>query len=432
MKSYLNRSVVLAMRIGLMIRNDHIETMFQTGLSIHLLTEDASAVNDPRFASVRVLPPDTTTETMADEIYAELQRTNSECAVTFLEIDITPTGRANQRHGVSWARPASDKIARDKSLQRAHLREAGLPVPLSIPIGDGVDVDAAIERVGTPFVVKPTRGASSAKVELVEDPARARDLLAEIREMAVTGETHFYEDGFPEAWALIEEYLPGQEITVDGVVVDGKFYLGGINTKSFPNPPCFEEDLYVMPFGDLPAETAVRGLMDSLVTTLNLQTTLVNAEMRRDADGNFRFVEFSTRISGGHVYRNVRDVHAVDLVKIFLIAALGDTESAAELASSRHPGRVATCIRFLYRTGVVAENSAGDAAQSPYFREYYPIVERGEKIWSAPLGYEQVALLSVWGPYDPENHPAGIAKVADDVEALLDLDVRPFEDGVSH
>lgn len=427
MKSYLNRPVVLVLRNYLLIRNDHIEAMFQAGLAIHLLTDEKSTLDDPRYASVRILPPDAPAEELTEEILTALRETGAPFAVTFYEMDIVSVGEANARHGVTWSRPEVDRIARDKSLQRAHLLAHGLPTPLSIKIGDGSDIDAALTQVGTPFVVKPTRGAGSSNVELVEDPKRARALLEEIRDLAHTGAEHFYDNGFPETWALIEEYLPGDEITVDGAVIDGKFVLAGINTKSFPSPPCFEEDLYVMPFGDAEAEANVDGLMQKLVQTLGLQTALVNAELRRGADGAFRFVEFSTRISGGHVYRNIRDVHAVDLVAIFLAAAFGDTEEAMEMAGARHPGRVATCIRFIYRTGVIEENSAGYALRNPNFREYYAINGRGDHVWSAPLGFEPIGLLAVRGRYDPATHPAAIVETALECEAELNLKVRPFD-----
>ncbi|HTZ43683.1 MAG TPA: ATP-grasp domain-containing protein [Jatrophihabitans sp.] len=427
MINYLDRSIVLVMRIGLTIRYDHIETMYQSGLRIHLLTEDPTAASDPRFASVRLLPKETTTETLVEEILLELKNTGSAYALTFLEIDIVAVGLANQRHGVAWARPDADRIARDKSLQRAHLRDSGLPTPLSLPVGDDSDVEAILDRIGPKFVVKPTRASSSAKVELVDRRERAQELFDEIRAIAHSNHSHFYDDGMPEAWALVEEFLPGDEITADGVVVDGRFYLGGVNTKQLPHPPGFEEDLYVLPYPDPVEEQAIAELMQALVDSLGVKMAIVNAELRRDSQGEFRFVEFSTRISGGHVYRHIRDVHAVDLVHIFLVAGFGDTDEAHALAGNRHPGRLATCIKFLYRTGVLEHNAPGLAARDPHFRRYYAIARPGQDVWAAPEGYDPVALLSVWGPYEKDRHPEAIIEIAQRMEGELDLQVRPFD-----
>jgi len=423
--SLANRPVVLVNRTHLLLRNDHVETMFRMGLSVHLLTEDEVALSDPRYTTARILPTGTSTDELTDEIVAELRRTGAAFAVTFRETDIVAVGRANQGHGVRWSRPDSDETARDKSLQRAHLRMHGMPSPASIDVRNPKVDDAVYAQVGFPCVIKPTRGAGSAGVELVTDAARATALLEDILHIAITGEENYY-DGVPETWALIEEYLPGEEITCDGIVIDGQFYLGGIHTKVLPNPPWFDEDLYALPYGDQATEGSVCMLMTNLTSSLDLDLAIVNAELRRDADGHFRFVEFSTRISGGHVYRNIRDVHALDLVEIFLRAAFGDRQYAHQLAQSRHPGRIATCIKFIYRTGVVTENSAGDALQNQYFREYYPMSLPGESVWGAPDGFLPCGLLSVWGPYDPADHPAQIHRAAAECAAQLRLRVAPF------
>lgn len=425
MTSLFNCPVVLVNRTGLRMRNDHVETMFRMGLSVHLLTEEKFVLGDPRYATVRLLPAGTSTDELTDEIAAELRRTGAAFAVTFGEADIVAVGRANQRNGVRWSRPCSDQTARDKSLQRAHLRLSGMPSPASVEVGTPSPDAAVFEQVGFPCVIKPTRGGGSTLVELVTNAARADAVLEDILHMAVTGQENLY-DGVPETWALVEEYLPGEEVTCDGVVIDGRFYLGGIHTKVLPNPPWFHEDLYTLPYPDEASQASVSRLMAELTRSLDLDVAMVNAELRRDADGHFRFVEFSTRISGGHVYRNIRDVHALDLVEIFLRAAFGDRENAHEQARRRHPGRMATCIKFVYRNGVVKENSAGDARQSRYFREYYPLSLPGEGVLGAPEGFAPCGLLSVWGPYDPAGHPARIHRAAAECADLLRVDVAPF------
>ncbi|MDQ3403487.1 MAG: ATP-grasp domain-containing protein [Actinomycetota bacterium] len=425
MTTLANRPVVLVMRVGLQIRYDHVETMFRLGLEIHLLTEDKNARDDPRYASVRLLPGGLNVAAVVEEIRLELASSGAAFAMTFNETDIESVGAANAAHGVAWSRPLADEIARDKTLQRAHLARNGLPSPAFIEVGDRQVDQEEVARLGLPCIVKPSRGASSTHVELVDDPARIPVVLDGIAELARSGSRNYY-DSVPEHWALIEEYLPGKEITCDGVVVDGRFHLGGVNTKVLPNPPWFEEDLYVLPHGDPAVEETIAATMSDLARSLDLRVSLLNAEFRQDRDGAYRVVEFSTRPSGGHVYRNVRDVHAVDLVELFLLAAFGEGAAATEQALQRHPGRLATCIKFIYRTGEVVENWAGEAKYSPNFREYYATARRGDSVRSAPDGFDICGLLSVWGPYDPANHPAAIYRVADEVLGQLRLEVRPF------
>ena len=59
--------------------------------------------------------------------------------------------------------------------------------------------------------------------------------------------------------ALIEEYLPGTEVTLDGVVLYGKFHLAGVTNKMQMPGPHFEEDLYSLPFRNPGEEPELAG-----------------------------------------------------------------------------------------------------------------------------------------------------------------------------
>ncbi|MBE3002359.1 ATP-grasp domain-containing protein [Nocardiopsis sp. HNM0947] len=420
--------VVLAMRDGLRIRHDHVDTLRRLGLRIHLLTEEEQARADGRYTSVRLLPEHTTDRELEDRVTQALGDTGSVFALTFQETDIVAVGRANERHGVPWSRPEADAVARDKSLQRARLTAAGVPAPRYRAVGAAGAGPEALEHVGLPCVVKPTRGASSSHVELVRTAEEATAALEAVERLARSGAHHFY-DTLPNEWALVEEYLPGEEVTCDGVVVGGRFHLGGVHTKVLPDTPWFEEDLYTLPHGDPAVEREIADAMQAMVSSLDLEVSLFNAELRRDARGRFRVVEFSTRISGGHVYRNIRDVHRVDLVELFVRAALGE-DGVDALAGDRHPGAQATCIKFVYRDGTVVSNGAGRAERSAAFAAYYPLAAPGQEVRSAPEGFDLCGLLSVRAPYDPGQHPAQVHRVVEEVLGDLDLVVAPFPSSV--
>lgn len=425
MLSSFGTDVVLVMREGLRIRTDHVECMIRLGLRVHLLTQE-SAESDPRYASVRRLQADLTVDDLATLVLERLRATSSSFAVTFQETDIAAVGIANERHGVSWARPVADATARDKSRQRQHMLAHQLPTPAFLEVRDQVTTLEQLTSADTdpwPVIIKPTHAAGSSHVRLVRDRAEALEALRSIRELAHSTVHNFY-DQVPEVWALVEEYLPGEEVTCDGVVVDGSFHLGGIHTKQLGEEPWFEEDLYTLPFTDQAAEAHIVDIASRLAQTLGLQHCLLNLELKRDSAGAFRIVEFSTRISGGHVYRNISDVHAIDLVELFLLAALGDSATAETRASQRHPGRLASCIRMVYRTGTVATNHPGAAATDPQFRAYYALAEPGTYVASAPAGFDICGLLSVRGHFIPDQHPGLIHAAARRVEQRLGLDVR--------
>lgn len=422
MSSLADVGVVLVMRFGLGIRFDHVECMSRMGLVIHAVTHELEALEDPRFASVRLVPEDCSAADLTEATLACMAETGARSAVTFMETDIVAVGEANARAGLAWARPATDAIARDKSLQRRHMARHAIPSPRFEEVRD---IDATLAGLAGregPWIVKPTRGASSSHVELTHDVEEVRAALEAIRTLALEGTYHFYE-GLPEVWALVEEYLPGDEVTCDGVVIDGTFHLGGIHGKHVGQGPWFEEDLYTLPLPDRDAEAAIVDVVESLAASLDLTHALLNVELRQGGDGAFRVVEFSTRISGGHVYRNILDVHAVDLVDLYLHALLDDPAQAAQRARRRHGGRMATCIRMVYRTGTVEENCAGAAANDPAFRAYYPLVPVGAHMASAPDGFDICGLLSVRERLRPDEHPEHVQETARRLERQLALRV---------
>jgi biotin carboxylase len=424
-------NVVLVMRVGRAGRFDHVECMSRLGLRLHLITEDPAAPADPRFASVTVIAKAKTTDELTDLTASMIESTGSRCAVTFMELDIVAVGQANARAGVASARPAADAIARDKSRQRRHLAAHAIASPRCIEVSTEEQALASLHEIDGPWICKPTRAADSSHVELAQDHASVAAALRSIRELVGYRGQNYYE-GREEVWALIEEFLPGDEVTCDGVVVGGRFYLGGIHSKQVGQGPWFEEDLYTLPLADDAAEQEIVELVQRLVASLDLVHSLFNVELRRTQAGDFRVVEFSTRISGGHVYRNILDAHAIDLVDIYLRAALGDPEQAARQAEHRHPGRMATCIRFVYRTGIVAENCAGPAANDPAFRAYYPTANPGERVAAAPAGFDISGLLSVRVPLHAGPHPGYVQETARSLERQLALRVEDIHDAPGH
>lgn len=147
--------------------------MSRLGLRIHVVTEDAAASTDPRFATVTLLRPGSTTAELAEATEQSMRENVARCALTFQETDIVAVGEANIRAGVAWARPATDRIARDKSRQRRHMAAHGIPSPGFLEVGDAAPTLAALTDLAGPWIFKPTRGARSSHVALARTMRRS-------------------------------------------------------------------------------------------------------------------------------------------------------------------------------------------------------------------------------------------------------------------
>jgi biotin carboxylase len=412
-------SVLLVMRKGYRIHGDHIETIRRLGLSIHLLTEVPQAAEDARFAAAVVLSE----EAKARAVELGLEHCQShgiQFAVTFQETDIEVCAAINEKLGARTTPLSTAMTARDKSQQRRFLARHKLPSPASFEVSEIVGACAAARRMGYPVVVKPTRAASSIQVALVSDEEALRARLQSIQELARSGAGNYYQ-GSASTFALVEEFLSGNEVTLDGVVVEGRFHLGGIHNKMRMPGPFFEEDLYSLPFKHPDEEMALAGLAARICEALGLENALFNVELRQDKHGEYRVVEFSPRVSGGHVYRNIRDVYLIDLVAAHITSCVPELAPLREYVLRRSAPRMATCIKFVYRNGRVVENHAGKASVADAFAAYYPTASVGSAIYSAPKGFDLAGLLSVKGKYQEPGDIALVERRAIELEQELGL-----------
>jgi hypothetical protein len=144
-----------------------------------------------------------------------------------------------------WHPPEAAAASRNKQLARARWRAAGLPVPWFLPLS----VDADPDAVAPPFpcVVKPLVLSGSRGVIRADDPAAFRAAFARVRALLRSREVKALRE--PEVdTILVEEYLPGDEYAVEGVLDRGALRVLAIFDKPDPlTGPYFEETIYVTP-----------------------------------------------------------------------------------------------------------------------------------------------------------------------------------------
>jgi biotin carboxylase len=213
---------------------------------------------------------------------------------------------------------------RDKARMRAALAAAGVPHPRFAVANDPGDVPVAVATVGLPCVVKPVGLAASRGVIRADDVDGAVDAAGRIRAMT-------------PGPLLVEEYVPGAEVAVEGLVRSGELEVLAVFDK--PDPlvgPYFEETIYVTPSRLDPGRVArVRSLTADAVEALGLREGPVHAELRLgedaaapgdadDAAGDgIRVLEVAARTIGGLCARTLRFGAGIALEELVLRHALG-------------------------------------------------------------------------------------------------------------
>ncbi|MEK5267330.1 ATP-grasp domain-containing protein [Weizmannia sp. FSL W8-0401] len=416
------RKIGLMMRKGYKIQEDHIETLGRLVEEIHIWTSIHNALDDPRFQYVHLIEEEDQ-EVLLEEIYKVAKQYGVSKFVTFQETDIVLTAQLNERFGNQFIPADAAKICRDKSKQRAFMSKYNLPTPYYYKVDTLEDAILVSKKIKFPFILKPTLAASSSNVSLIKSEQQLKEAFKDLENLRQT-KRGFYYNKNSESLALIEEFLSGDEVTVDGVVINGEFHLGGIHNKKRMEGPYFEEDEYTLPFaGTAESEKEIVTILKRITKFLNLRETLLNVELRKDNEGRFKIVEFSVRISGGHVYRNIRDVYNIDLVGSHISSIFDDNQGIHLFSRRLNSPKASTCIKFIYKNGLVKKNNVGKAGDSPYFRAYYPTASVGQTISCAPNGFDITGLLSVRYKYSSPEDRLKVIEIAKNMEKELDLEV---------
>lgn len=205
--------------------------------------------------------------------------------------------RASAVLGLPRNDPDSALAARDKWVMRQALERGGVPVPRYEAVPAGTDPVTIADRQRYPVVVKPTLLSGSRGVIRADTPEAF--MRAFLRTRAILERAGMPASEFP---ILIEQYVPGAEVALEGLLTDGELTVLALFDKPDPlEGPFFEETIYVTPSG-LPAEVqeAISRRTGESAAAIGLRHGPVHAELRIDLDrGDVWMIELAGRSIGG-------------------------------------------------------------------------------------------------------------------------------------
>jgi biotin carboxylase len=215
--------------------------------------------------------------------------------------------------------------ATDKAKQRRRWAAAGVTQPAFRVVSSCAekgDFKRAAEEVGFPCVVKAVSLSGSQGVLRADDGAGAIASAARIREvLAAAGRPN-------DEPVLVEEYVPGREVSIDGLLIDGALSVTAVFDKPHtPAGPTFEETLLVTPTR-LP-ERVLSATLSAAVRAagaLGLGWGPIHAELRIDdrrGAATPTMLELAARSIGGLCSRALRFLDGVTLEEMVLANALG-------------------------------------------------------------------------------------------------------------
>jgi biotin carboxylase len=288
--------------------------------------------------------------------------------------------RAAAQLGLPHNPPDAVAAARDKLILRTRLSAAEVPQPTfaTLRAGAGPDeVDAACTAVGLPCVIKPTTLSASQGVLRADGVVEARAVAARVRRIADAAGVD------PTAPLLVEGFVPGPEVALEGLLVAGTLHVLALFDKPDPlDGPAFAETLYVTPSRLAEADrAAVTAAVEGATRALGLVDGPVHAEARV-RNGRAAVIEVAARTVGGLCARTLSFSTGHTLEELVIRHALG-----MELGATEAVGASGVLMVPVPRAGTLVEvRGVAEARAVPGVTAVEITIARGRPVQPVPEG----------------------------------------------
>ena len=297
--------------------------------------------------------------------------------------------------------PVSAVIAAtDKTQQRRRWADAAIAQPAFRIVPATASEDSlrqAAARVGYPCVIKAVSLSASQGILRANDPATAVAAAARIRRILATAGRPGNEP------LLIEEYVPGYELSIDGLLDRGDLTVTAVLDKpGTPEGPTFEETVLITP-SRLPGSLLAAAVRTAgqAARALGLQYGPIHAELRvDDRHGQVRpvMLELAARSIGGLCSRALRFGGGQSLEELVLASALGRRVSPRRL-----PGSSGVLMLPIVRAGVLrAVHGRSEAAAVPGITGLTITIPLGQPVHPLPEGDRYLGFVFAEGKDYPQ------------------------------
>jgi biotin carboxylase len=326
----------------------------------------------------------------------------------------TIAARASAELGLPHNDPVAVAAASDKYRFRQTLSTAGVVQPTYRLFAADDDPPACARQINAyPVVLKPLSLAASRGVLRADDPEQFARAFERIRRiLAATRE----ETGLSAApYVLAEEYLPGGEVALDGLLIDGRLHTIALFDKPEPmEGPTFEETIFLTP-SSLSAEVQAQVIdrTQESIKALGLTDGPIHAELRLTQELGPVPLELAARSIGGLCARILRYGAGLSLEEVIVAHALG--RDPAELKRVSRPSGV--MMLPVPREGTLqAVDNRGAALAVPGILDLQITVAPGTYVRPLPEGDRYLGFLFAQGDSAEDvRHALGDASAALDI-----------------
>jgi biotin carboxylase len=310
--------------------------------------------------------------------------------------------------------------ARNKYETRLALSQTGLLTPSFWRFSVDENPLEAASRVAYPCVVKPLALSASRGVMRADNPNQF--VTAFRRLLPILQESGFDPVSDAAHQVLVEDFIPGFEVAVEGLLVRGDLIPLAIFDKPDPlDGPFFEETIYVTPSRQPQAtQEAILAAARKAVAALGLQNGPVHIELRINEEGPW-ILEVAPRSIGGYCSRTLRFEIDTSLEEMILQQALGQPLSSTE------PATPASGVMMIPipSAGILCEVQGIEVAQQvPGIDEIRLAIPIGQAVVPLPEGSQYLGFI-----FARDETPERVESALRQAHERLNFVIMPPDEG---
>lgn len=276
----------------------------------------------------------------ADRFFLEHRNLDPLAVIPAHDYAVPAAARIAERYGLPGASLGAAEILRDKHLLRVVAAAARIGNPASRPVSSAEGVREFQAEIGGPVIIKPANRQAAIGTLVVHEPAEIDDAWAEcVRPVDET----CLPDRAPELRMLVEQFVSGDEFSVEMLYSQGKRAFTNVTAKSlYPGPrPVERGHLVPAPIPGSLTELLVNET-DRLLAAIDFRVGLVHCEWIVDA-GRPYLVECAGRQPGDSILQLVQSAYDFDLFRAYVDLMSGTIPDAPTVAVGGAVSWFGTC-----------------------------------------------------------------------------------------
>lgn len=247
--------------------------------------------------------------------------------ITFFEMNIVQTSELAKVLKTNFINPtAAKKSSANKYLMRMACQKSGINNPKFDLFEDAKDGLKKIDNFNRSVVIKPTMSGHSYGVIKVSNK---NDFLKKYKKAIKQMSFNFdewmkYYGVFYEKKFLMEEYIEGTMVSIDGLIQNGKEKILSVTQFGMGEEPLFlQQQTYIPAIIDKRIQEKCKSETRNIYKALEFDNCGIHCEMKIDKKNEPILIEIAARLPGGQILKGYKKVFNIDLASLFIDICLG-------------------------------------------------------------------------------------------------------------